>query len=974
MSAAKNAVTAFEIKRALAEKHYKDFFITECKSGPTQIAAAGTLKILDGLAIKKSWTAPCFTGYEIKVSRSDFLRDVKFYTYEELCNCLYIVCPKGMIDRTELPESIGLMYYDPEKKTLTTRKRAIYRKIEYTPELLLPGRDPQARHLCISAQRRRGGIGQSPVEAGAGRYHRHPAGYGADRSTTEAHGGTGGRRGGGNDMMKLLIGGSPCTHWSIAQTKNRETEPSGIGWELFKNYLVALEKYKPDFFLYENNKSMSAAIREQITKELGVEPIEINSALVSAQSRKRLYWTNIPGVGQPEDKGILLRDILETGVVWREKAYTLKANYTNAGAVNGVDGGHFPAPMAAEPVRIGTIESSAEGEGAESRQYRVYSPDGKGVTLAGTDGGGGVATGLYAAPLRVGDMPNAAGEISGSQSGRSYSTDGKSVSLQARPNGGGADGAATGLYAVPAGIAWRGRGDSSSYEMRDDQKANAVTADGHQSRLVVEDAAIFQQPRGFNKGGIKYEKTPTLTANGDWAHNNLLIESADGKTHPVYEVRDGQIAIKGKQYPTKLADGFYIIRKLTVTECKRLQTVPDDYVFPVSDTQAYKMLGNGWTVDVIAHILSHAPGITTEPVEVLSMYDGMSCGHIALNKIGAAITKYYATEIDKYAIQTTQHNFPDTIQLGDAFQVRDDGWKIESEGPREAVAAPAVIGRPEELPGPAAGVSNAVIKYPGAKWGVAPWVISHFPEHRSYLEPFFGSGAVLFTKSRSAIETVNDIDGDVVNLFDWIKKDPARLAHAIRFTPYARDEYDRAWAAQYTETDNFRRAVNFYIRMMMGHGFRTTGEKVGWKNDVQGREAAYAAKCWAKTPEVIIQAAERLRGVQIENRPAVELIRRFNYPNVLIYADPPYMLGTRQNRKQYRHEMTDDDHMELLEAIKAHRGPAIISGYDSDLYNRELKGWYKDGRTSFTQAASRRREILWMNFEPAAQMDMFREG
>lgn len=137
MSAAKNAVTAFEIKRALAEKHYKDFFITECKSGPTQIAAAGTLKILDGLAIKKSWTAPCFTGYEIKVSRSDFLRDAKFYTYEEICNCLYIVCPKGMIDRTELPESIGLMYYDPEKKTITTRKRAIYRKIEYTPELLL---------------------------------------------------------------------------------------------------------------------------------------------------------------------------------------------------------------------------------------------------------------------------------------------------------------------------------------------------------------------------------------------------------------------------------------------------------------------------------------------------------------------------------------------------------------------------------------------------------------------------------------------------------------------------------------------------------------------------------------------------------------------------------------------------------------------------------------------------------------------
>lgn len=90
--------------------------------------------------------------------------------------------------------------------------------------------------------------------------------------------------------MRLLLGGSPCTHWSIAQTKNRETEPSGLGWELFKNYLIAREKYKPDYFLYENNKSMSAAIREQITKELGVPPVLINSALVSAQNRQRLYW------------------------------------------------------------------------------------------------------------------------------------------------------------------------------------------------------------------------------------------------------------------------------------------------------------------------------------------------------------------------------------------------------------------------------------------------------------------------------------------------------------------------------------------------------------------------------------------------------------------------------------------------------------------------------------------------------------
>lgn len=478
--------------------------------------------------------------------------------------------------------------------------------------------------------------------------------------------------------MKLTIGGSPCTHWSIAQTKNRETEPSGIGWELFENYLIALDKFKPDYFLYENNKSMAPAIRTEITKRLGVEPICINSALVSAQNRQRLYWTNIPGVQQPEDRGILLRDILETGVAWREKAYTLRASHGPHGGESSVlktikEPGKFSFNGVAEPIRVGTIESSAKNQDFDSQQYRVYSPDGKSVTLCGQGGGVGAKTGLYAVPVRVGDLPNAKGEVSGSQSGRIYSVDGKGVPLQARPNGGGADGAATGLYAVPAGMAWRGHarnGNPSSFEIRGDQKANAVIV-GHQSRLVIEDVAIFQNPHGFNNGGVKYEKSPTLTANGDWPHNNFLIEAADGKTYPVYEVRSGSITIKGKQYPIKLADGCYIIRKLTVTECKRLQTVPDSYVFPVSDTQAYKMLGNGWTVDVIAHILSYCPGVTAEPLDVLSMYDGMACGHIALDQLGAHIQRYRATEIDKYAIKTACHNFPDIIQIGDAFQVRD---------------------------------------------------------------------------------------------------------------------------------------------------------------------------------------------------------------------------------------------------------------------------------------------------------------
>ena len=175
------------------------------------------------------------------------------------------------------------------------------------------------------------------------------------------------------------------------------------------------------------------------------------------------------------------------------------------------------------------------------------------------------------------------------------------------------------------------------------------------------------------------------------AHKMKIIEPATGKEWPVYEVRDGKITIKGERYPIKLADDFYIIRKLTVRECMRLQTVPEDYIFPVSDTQAYKMLGNGWTVDVIAHILSYMPGIASVPLEVMSMYDGMSCGRLALNKLGAHVRRYYATEIDKYAVKTTQANFPDTVQLGDAFQVRDAGWRLEGTPRRRQAAEEAPV-------------------------------------------------------------------------------------------------------------------------------------------------------------------------------------------------------------------------------------------------------------------------------------------
>lgn len=262
---------------------------------------------------------------------------------------------------------------------------------------------------------------------------------------------------------------------------------------------------------------------------------------------------------------------------------------------------------------------------------------------------------------------------------------------------------------------------------------------------------------------------------------------------------------------------------------------------------------------------------------------------------------------------------------------------------------------------------KAVMKYPGSKWSLAKEIISLFPEHHSYLEAFFGSGAVLFNKPRSNIETVNDLDGEVINLFGCIRCDPERLAREIYFTPYARQVYEDAYSVK--QHGSFERARDFYIRLNMGHGFRTTGEKVGWKNDIQGRERAYAATDWCNLPGKIIEAAERLRGVQIENRPAVELIKRFNNPKVLVYCDPPYVLGTRHG-KQYRCEMMDSDHEELLDTLVSHKGSVLISGYESELYSYFLKGWHKEYFGGIAQTGGKRKEVLWMNFEPKGQMEL----
>ncbi len=365
--------------------------------------------------------------------------------------------------------------------------------------------------------------------------------------------------------IDFLIGGSPCTYWSIAQKNNRETEASGMGWELFSQYVRALRDIKPKYFIYENNKSMAKVIRQSITETFGFDAICINSALVSAQNRQRLYWVgkrNDDGtyskvnIEQPEDREILLRDILDRGepvnITKDDKSQTLKAQYQNSSMSNiCCYKSTYGASDIAEYVRVNKPSQVGamprpNGELSTSQGFRIYDINSKSVTLKGNAGGAGGKTGLYAVPIEsdkdnsipiyVGEMPNHKGQYRNgnqcSQQYRVYSIDGKSIccSTDSRNN-----------VAIP------------------------VEFDGD---------------------------TPTKAISG-----------ADGKTYTVYSVTGGQITIKGKTYPIKLSDGYYIIRKLTVSECKRLQTVPEWYEFPVSNAQAYKMLGNGWTVDVIVHLI-----------------------------------------------------------------------------------------------------------------------------------------------------------------------------------------------------------------------------------------------------------------------------------------------------------------------------------------------------------------------------------
>lgn len=233
------------------------------------------------------------------------------------------------------------------------------------------------------------------------------------------------------------------------------------------------------------------------------------------------------------------------------------------------------------------------------------------------------------------------------------------------------------------------------------------------------------------------------------------------------------------------------------------------------------------------------------------------------------------------------------------------------------------------------------------------------------LEPFLGSGAIFFNKKPSAVETINDLDGDIVNLFQVLRENPEELKRVLSLTPYSREEYDNSFVLS---EDPMERARRYMIRTTQAIGAKMAGSsKCGWRNHKQMKIGGTACK-WGNITETIDAAATRLRGntrnlVQIEKMDALRLIERYNSQDVLIYIDPPYLRSTRKSGALYRHEMDRSGHIALLKIISESRAKIIISGYDNDLYNEKLTGWTKEKTMSQTTSTQMAEETIWMNFD-----------
>lgn len=239
-----------------------------------------------------------------------------------------------------------------------------------------------------------------------------------------------------------------------------------------------------------------------------------------------------------------------------------------------------------------------------------------------------------------------------------------------------------------------------------------------------------------------------------------------------------------------------------------------------------------------------------------------------------------------------------------------------------------------------------------------------FPPHQIYTEAFGGAAGVLLQKPRSYAEVYNDLDGDVVNFFRVLQcpRQRAELIQAVTLTPYARQEFELAWVPAEGVVERARRLA---VRAMMGFGSAgATKGSTGFRIDTR-RQHGTAQSCWVDYPEAIAFAGQRLAGVLIENRPALDVLRQHDGPQTVHFVDPPYVHSTRvAGNRGYRHELSDADHLELLECLRGLRGAVVLSGYDSGLYEPVLQGWQRHettARISAGRGTGLRTEVVWLN-------------
>lgn len=267
-----------------------------------------------------------------------------------------------------------------------------------------------------------------------------------------------------------------------------------------------------------------------------------------------------------------------------------------------------------------------------------------------------------------------------------------------------------------------------------------------------------------------------------------------------------------------------------------------------------------------------------------------------------------------------------------------------------------------------------IMRYHGGKWRIAPWIISHFPPHKIYVEPFCGAASVLMRKDRSHAEVINDLDGNICNLFRVLRdsRQAAALEKGLRLTPFARDEFRNAYAPTEDPVELARRTL---VRAMMGFG--TTALR---KNKTGFRARSYLRNQtgpvdFSGYPDCIAAFTERLRGVLIENMNALDLIPRHDTPDTLFYMDPPYPHCTRSSitsggrKGQYLYELTDEDHCALAEVLRSLRGMVVLSGYPCELYDRDLyPDWYRVEREALADGGQTRMEALWLNHAAAKKL------